>query len=104
MKREDVLTFLKEEDDLLWLSSLQKIITSKIGEVASFVNAADIKRMFGESGTAISYSKALKIKNELKDKHVAVSLPNEKVIPKAWVLEEYGEKAYKGKKKKDAST
>ena len=70
--------------------------------IAEFVNGQQIREMFAEAGLKIGRAKACEIKNQLKKEHPDVILPNEKVIPKIWVLEKYGTQVYR-KKKKDAS-
>lgn len=71
--------------------------------ISKFVTATEIQKMFKEAGTPVSYKHALRIKKELIDMHEDVILPNKNVIPLSWVIEVYGENAYKRKRKKDAS-
>lgn len=71
--------------------------------IAKYVNSKQIQVMFYESGFQISYKKACEIKDELRKMHSSVKLPDERVIPKSWVLQAYGEQAYV-QKEKDAPT
>lgn len=65
-----------------------------------FVNGQQIQQWFASKGIAVGYQRCLEIKKQLKAMHEDVMLPNSKVIPLIWLEESYGERAYKGKKKK----